>query len=1020
MQSEPPKADPPKRRRRFCARRPGVMERWNGRGRLAAVVCAILAACPLYSFAQLSGVIDAHDPSSVIKDGSTYYYYATGQGIISRSSTDRITWAAGPSVFSSPPAWTTAAVPGFTGFFWAPDIVYRNSQYNLYYAVSTWGSRISAIGLATSPTLNPASPSYAWTDQGAVIQSGNSSNFNAIDPSILQASTGRLWMSYGSYNAGIFVAELDPTTGKRLAGTTAVNVADNSSIEASALIQHGGYYYLMVNWGTCCSGINSTYEIRMGRSISPTGPYLDRNGVNMLSGGGTIFYDEDGVRYGPGQFAFYTEGGQDQFSYHYYDGNRNGAPAFGLSNLYWTAAGWPSVASVNPDWSGATSANWSGAGNWSDGLVPGAAGSVANFDTNSFSRYAVNVDSAQTVSRINLRSPNSYTIGNNAGSGLTFAKMIGDAAATINVSAGSHTIAAPISTSDDMGINVTPTGSTLTLSGALSGASLYKYGLGVLTLGGTDTFSGQVSTRAGTLQITGAFTTGGNLTAGHVTGDVGAIIISGDGSVNVAKDFNVGDTGDSVTPATGTLSIKDHATITVAATGAFVVGSGFFSNTAATGTVQQSGGTLTANGNFDGAFIIGGRGSSLGTGTYDFTAGTINANTNVRVGGYGTGAFNQSGGTFTSNSYVSLGRYAGSTGTWSISGGQLILNNAGRWLLVGESGTGTLNISATGQVTTANVIRVGHNGGTGTINLDGGGTLTTLGIQRGTGAAIINFNGGTLSPTVDSATFLQGLTAANIRAGGAVLNTYGKSITIGQPLTHDASLGGTPDGGLTKNGSGTLTLTAATTYTGNTNVNGGTLRINVVSGFATIGKGATTIVAPGATLELAGSVAALASGANRVNVTNDSISTGLLVTGTHQQVGNIDGAGTTQVNAGSDLTANHIIQSVLVIGGTAASHGLVTIDASDASGNPLGQSSGIALAGSLSSSGPFGADGITSANMSSGSGTELSSLSPSSSVVGGNPSSVPEPSTLLLILVAITGLVGQRIALQRRAHRNVF
>ncbi len=306
------------------APRPGPIERFAGFTRKTVAICAVLAACQHRGFAQPAGVIDAHDPSTVIQNGGVSYYYATGQGIVSRASTDRINSSGGPSVFSTPPAWTTTAVPGFTGFFWAPDIVFRNNQFYLYYSVSTFGSKISAIGLATSPTLNPAAPGYGWTDQGAVIQSNNGTNFNAIDPSILQDATGRLWMSHGSFNAGIFVTELDPITGKRLAGAPTVNVANHFQIEGSALIQHSDYYYLMTNWGGCCSGIDSGYEIHTGRSASPTGPFVDRNGVNLVNGGGTLFYDDDGARYGPGHFALSTTGGQDQFSYHYYDGNRDG------------------------------------------------------------------------------------------------------------------------------------------------------------------------------------------------------------------------------------------------------------------------------------------------------------------------------------------------------------------------------------------------------------------------------------------------------------------------------------------------------------------------------------------------------------------------------------------------------------------------------------------------------------------------------------------------------------------------
>jgi hypothetical protein len=142
---------------------------------------------------------------------------------------------------------------------------------------------------------------------------------------------------------------------------------------------------------------------------------------------------------------------------------------------------------------------------------------------------------------------------------------------------------------------------------------------------------------------------------------------------------------------------------------------------------------------------------------------------------------------------------------------------------------------------------------------------------------------------------------------------------------------------ITKSGGGTSnaaqpTLGASTVF----NVNSGTFRFATSSGSPTLGAGVQVNVSGTATLELAGSVSALSSGSNRVNVVNNSsAAAGVLVSGTNQQVDGIDGSGTTQVNAGRDLTANHIIQGMLIIGGTAGSPALVTIDASDASGNPL-------------------------------------------------------------------------------------
>ena len=75
----------------------------------------------------------------------------------------------------------------------------------------------------------------------------------------------------------------------------------------------------MADWDGCCSGVISTYNIRMGRRTSITGPYLDRNGVDMVNNGGSIFLQGTGKFTGPGHFAILSEGGNQWFSYHYYD-----------------------------------------------------------------------------------------------------------------------------------------------------------------------------------------------------------------------------------------------------------------------------------------------------------------------------------------------------------------------------------------------------------------------------------------------------------------------------------------------------------------------------------------------------------------------------------------------------------------------------------------------------------------------------------------------------------------------------
>jgi arabinan endo-1,5-alpha-L-arabinosidase len=289
-------------------------------------------------------VTQAHDPSSLIKQGNRYYYFSTGRGIPFRSSIDLKTWEAGPPVFKTPPEWWKKSVVGWSGDVWAPDIAYFNDQYYLYYSISLFGKQISAIGLATNPTLNPNEPGYRWTDQGMVLQSHAGSPYNAIDPCIFKDKDGSLWLTFGSYWNGIYIAPIDSKTGK-LSDPDAPpkHLAKNSSIEASTLYRRGDYYYLFVNWGSCCQGAKSTYNIRGGRGDRPTGPFYDQNGVDMAEGGGTLFLDKEGKYIGPGHISIFAKDGQDYFSFHYYDGENNGKRTFGIRRLYWTDSNWPAA-----------------------------------------------------------------------------------------------------------------------------------------------------------------------------------------------------------------------------------------------------------------------------------------------------------------------------------------------------------------------------------------------------------------------------------------------------------------------------------------------------------------------------------------------------------------------------------------------------------------------------------------------------------------------------------------------------
>jgi autotransporter-associated beta strand protein len=177
------------------------------------------------------------------------------------------------------------------------------------------------------------------------------------------------------------------------------------------------------------------------------------------------------------------------------------------------------------------------------------------------------------------------------------------------------------------------------------------------------------------------------------------------------------------------------------------------------------------------------------------------------------------------------------------------------------------------------------------------------------------------------------------------------------------SSGTSGPGMLSKEGAGTLIVTGPNTYSGNTAVDAGKLTFNVATGTPSVGSATTVTVAPGATLELAGSISALGSSTGpRANIVNDSTAGGVLISGQHQFVGDIDGAGQTTIAAGSDLTANHIIQSALVIESSSTSIATLTITAIDDSGAPLVANTSELLISSLQTDAaaiqlPFAANG---------------------------------------------------------------
>jgi len=310
-----------------------------------------------------------HDPA-IARDATGYYVFFTGGGIHVIRSTDLVTWHTAPDVFAAEPAWVRAALPeSRVKDLWAPDVSYWGGQWHLYYTASTWNdrpTRNSAIGHATSPTLDPAAPGYGWTDHGPVVQSRGAfdlgvgtDGYNAIDPNVAVDRDGQPWLFWGSAFDGIFVQRLN-ADGSVDASTEPVNVARRgvsfSVVEAAYVVFHDGFWWLFASYDYCCQGIKSNYRIVVGRSANITGPYTDRSGQSMVSprdgrplaeDAGTPVLAGFGTTYGPGHESVLHEGDDWFLVHHWYNAATEWKPGLaggaelGIRPLDWDDQGWP-------------------------------------------------------------------------------------------------------------------------------------------------------------------------------------------------------------------------------------------------------------------------------------------------------------------------------------------------------------------------------------------------------------------------------------------------------------------------------------------------------------------------------------------------------------------------------------------------------------------------------------------------------------------------------------------------------
>lgn len=295
----------------------------------AAGVRAQIGTTPVFS-----SDATVHDPS-VIRSGDTYYVF--GSHLAAASTTDLMNWTqistdpvANNPIIPNPTVELADAIAWVAGSygFWAPDVrQLADGRYYLYYCIGRLDQPRAALGLAVSDSITGP-----YSDVGVMLRSGPGGqppeagatydptiHPNTIDPAVFYDQTGILWMVYGSYSGGIFILEMDPDTGMPLPdqgyGKHLIG-GNHARIEGSYILYspESEYYYLFVSYGGLAA--DGGYNIRIGRSRSPDGPYLDAAGTDLETvkgAAGTLFDDASIEPYGVklmGNFQFQHVAGE--------------------------------------------------------------------------------------------------------------------------------------------------------------------------------------------------------------------------------------------------------------------------------------------------------------------------------------------------------------------------------------------------------------------------------------------------------------------------------------------------------------------------------------------------------------------------------------------------------------------------------------------------------------------------------------------------------------------------------------
>ncbi|MDK2810681.1 MAG: arabinan endo,5-alpha-L-arabinosidase [Petroclostridium sp.] len=310
---------------------------------------------------ELWGTMNGHDPA-IFKDDASgkYYVYSTDVEIGShprpgaqiRRSNDLITWefvgwALEDGIPEEIQAWTNATN------IWAPDIIKAGNEYRLYCSASTFGSQKSAIFLAVSN-----SPEGPFKYRGIVVKTDTGDPVNAIDANlVVEEGTGQQYMVYGSFWSGINILKIDNETGLAAEEGFGKSIARrprsvDGAIEGPYIRYNKdtGYYYLFVSYGS----LFSDYHIRVGRSKSVTGPYVDFNGTELTNieknpyevgvkiAGGYKFEQDLGWM-ALGHNSVLNDNGEWFLVHHARPEGEQNWPYMQVRKLVWSEDGWPLV-----------------------------------------------------------------------------------------------------------------------------------------------------------------------------------------------------------------------------------------------------------------------------------------------------------------------------------------------------------------------------------------------------------------------------------------------------------------------------------------------------------------------------------------------------------------------------------------------------------------------------------------------------------------------------------------------------